>query len=109
MPTKGDFIIDLLKTNRLSQSERERILKLSAKEYEKNHNELENVVRIIQNLDVGRHTIHVNPKPWKKILNDANLYHPILKSSAFYSISRSHLLRMQKKKSKDNSLICCNL
>jgi hypothetical protein len=60
--------------------------------------------RIIQNLDVGRHTIHVNPKPWKKILNDANLYHPILKSSAFYSISRSHLLRMQNKKSKDKCL-----
>ena len=63
-----------------------------------------NIRQIIQNLDVGRHTIHVNPKPWKKILNDANLYHPILKSSAFYSISRSHLLRMQNKKTKDKCL-----
>jgi hypothetical protein len=63
-----------------------------------------NFKQIIQKLDVGRHTIHVNPKPWQKILNDANICHPILKSSGFYSISRSHLLRMQNKKSKDKCL-----
>lgn len=63
-----------------------------------------NIRQIIQNLDVGRHTIHVNPKPWKKILNDANLYHPILKSSAFYPISRNYLLKMPNKNSNDKCL-----
>jgi hypothetical protein len=50
MPTKGDFIIDLLKTNRLSQSERERILKLSATEFEKNDQEYQRILSEIEGL-----------------------------------------------------------
>lgn len=50
MPTKGDFIIDLLTTNRLSQSDRERILKLSAKEFDKNDQEYQRILSEIEGL-----------------------------------------------------------
>jgi hypothetical protein len=40
MKNKGDFIIDLLTSKNLSTNDRERILKLSAKEFGKNSEEL---------------------------------------------------------------------
>ena len=47
MKNKGDFIIDLLTTKNLSTNDRERILKLSAKEFGKNSEELNSIRELI--------------------------------------------------------------
>ena len=47
---KGDFIIDLLTNKKISQRDRERILKLSAKEFEKNDHEYLRILNEIESL-----------------------------------------------------------
>ena len=51
MPTKADFIIDLLKNEKLSLEDKNKIISLTAKEYEKNHLEIENVTQLLKKLD----------------------------------------------------------
>jgi hypothetical protein len=51
MKSKGDFIIDLLNSKKLSNLEKDRVLNLTAKEYEKNEIELENISKLILNLE----------------------------------------------------------
>jgi hypothetical protein len=48
MKNKGDFIVDLLSNKNLSIKDRERILKLSATEFEKNDQEYQ---RILSEID----------------------------------------------------------
>jgi len=50
MKNKGDFIIDLLTSKNLSTNDRERILKLSAKEFEKNDQEYQSILAEIEGL-----------------------------------------------------------
>ena len=50
MQNKGDFIIELLTSKKLSTNDRERILKLSAKEFEKNDQEYHRILNEIEGL-----------------------------------------------------------
>lgn len=50
MKSKGDFIIDLLASKKISQKDRERILKLSAKEFEKNDVDYQKILSEINGL-----------------------------------------------------------
>ena len=50
MSNKGDFIIDLLTSKRLTDKDRERILKLSAREFEKSDLEYQNILQRIDSL-----------------------------------------------------------
>lgn len=50
MQNKGDFIIELLTSKNLSTNDRERILKLSAKEYGKNSKELKNLQEVVKDI-----------------------------------------------------------
>lgn len=52
MKTKLDFIIDLLSCEKLSVSDRERILKLSASEFQNNEEEMQKVWQEVQRLKV---------------------------------------------------------
>lgn len=50
MQNKGDFIIELLTSKNLSTNDRERILKLSASEFEKNDQEYHRILNEIEGL-----------------------------------------------------------
>jgi len=113
MPTKGDFIIDLLTTNRLAQSDRERILKLSAKEYGKNSEELINLKVQINEIisskivDSKTEVIKQNDLNKKRTLDDyikpsllsefliAYNQNPILKTTC-HKIDESELERLKE-------------
>ena len=53
MKTKSDFIIDLLSSKKLSEFDREKILKLSASEFQNNENELRRIYQEVENLKVN--------------------------------------------------------
>jgi hypothetical protein len=103
MKNKGDFIIDLLTSKNLSTNDRERILKLSAKEYGKNSEELMNLKERIHNVEVKKqseskssfnHNDYINPTLLKEFLIAFN-QNPILKTTC-HKIDESELERLVK-------------
>jgi hypothetical protein len=63
-----------------------------------------NIKKIIECLEVGRHTIDVNATRWGSLLRHAGISHKILRISGTYAISRSSLLRMSNAKAEDKCL-----
>ena len=63
MKTKGDFILDLLSSKKLSLSDRERILNLSAIEFQSNGEELQKVWQEVENLKANFKTLFILSLP----------------------------------------------
>lgn len=113
MQNKGDFIIELLTSKNLSTNDRERILKLSAKEYGKNSEELMNLKERINELNTAKennsktegkkqsesknsfiHDDYINPIFLKEFLIAFN-QNPILKTTC-HKIDESELERLNQ-------------
>lgn len=67
MKSKGDFIIDLLNCKKISQTDRERILKLSAMEYGKNSEEIMHLKAKFNEINIAK-----NQKPESIVLKEQN-------------------------------------
>lgn len=79
MKTKGDFIIDLLSSKKLSIYNRERILKLTAKEYGKNSEELKNLKAIIEKMNYDKNPpLEPSKNGLPKYIDPIKLYNALL-------------------------------
>jgi hypothetical protein len=67
MKNKGDFIIDLLTSKNLSTYDRERLLKLSAKEFGKNSEELNSIRELIVKIKGEEVELTDDQVPQKKL------------------------------------------
>lgn len=114
MKSKGDFIIDLLTSTKLSQIDRERILKLSALEYGKNSEEIMNLKALVKEMNNAaqnnnlilvnsiqqdrennvKHDEYINPQLLRKFLIAFN-QNPVLKTTC-HKIDESELERLKE-------------